>query len=142
MIFLARYCDAPRACEMPGAVRSSFARKGKMDRLSSPRSHKPGRDITMSTKPNTIAVAAILAALATPGVTVPAFARDNQTPTWESCFNLAVERGSGPDKGGSDKVMSQYNRFMAECLAGKIPLNTDVNASEAKSPARAHASRQ
>jgi len=96
----------------------------------------------MSTKPNTIAVAAILAALATPGVTIPAFARDNQTPTWEACFNLAVERGSGPDKGGGDKVMSQYNRFMGECLAGKIPFSADANASVAKSPARAHASRQ
>jgi hypothetical protein len=96
----------------------------------------------MSTKPNAIAVAAIVAALATPGVTIPAFARDNQTPTWEACFNLAVERGSGPDKGGSDKVMSQYNRFMGECLAGKIPFSADANASVAKPPARAHASRQ
>jgi hypothetical protein len=96
----------------------------------------------MSTKSNTVAVAAILAALATPGVTIPAFARENQTPTWEACFNLAVERGSGPDKGGGDKVLSQYNRFMAECLAGKIPLSADANASVAKPPARAHASRQ
>jgi hypothetical protein len=38
--------------------------------------------------------------------------------------------------------MSQYNRFMGECLAGKIPFSTDVNASAAKSPARARASRQ
>jgi hypothetical protein len=96
----------------------------------------------MSTKPNTVAVAAILAALATTGVAIPAFARDNQASTWEACFALAVERGSGPDKGGDDKVMSQYNRFMGECLAGKIPLNADVNASVATSPARAHASRQ
>lgn len=95
----------------------------------------------MSTKPNPVAIAAIVAALAAPGVAIPAFARDNQTPTWEACFNLAVDRGSGPDKGGSDKVMSQYNRFMGECLAGKIPLGPDVNAS-AKSPARAHASQQ
>jgi hypothetical protein len=96
----------------------------------------------MITQPKTVAIIAILAALATPGVTIPAFARDNQTPTWEACFNLAVERGSGPDKGGGDKVLSQYNRFMGECLAGKIPLGTDANASVAKSPARAHASRQ
>lgn len=96
----------------------------------------------MSTKPNTVAVAAILAALATPGVTIPAFARDNQAPTWDACFNLAVERGSGPSVGPGDKVMSQYNRFMAECLAGKIPVNMDVNASVAKPPARARASRQ
>jgi hypothetical protein len=96
----------------------------------------------MITQPHTVVVAAILAALATPVVTIPAFARDNQTPTWEACFNLAVERGSGPSVGPGDKVMSQYNRFMGECLAGKIPLNTEANASVAKSPARAHASRQ
>jgi hypothetical protein len=96
----------------------------------------------MTTKPNTVAVAAILGALATPGVTVPAFARDNQAPTWEACFNLAVERGAGPSSGPGDKVMSQYNRFMAECLAGKIPLSGDVNAPVARSSARAHASRQ
>jgi hypothetical protein len=128
---------------MPGAVRSSSAAKANGS-IIEPRtsSHKPERDITMSIKPNTVAVAAIVAALATPGVTILAFARDNQTPTWEACFNLAVERGSGPLVGPGDKVMSQYNRFMGECLAGKIPLNTDVNASVAKSPARAHASRQ
>jgi len=98
-----------------------------------------GRDITMVTKPNTVAIAAIVAALATPGVAIPAFARANQTPTWDTCFTLAVERGSGPNKGGSDKVMSQYNRFMGECLAGKIPLSVGPTASVVKSPARAHA---
>jgi hypothetical protein len=92
----------------------------------------------MVTKPNTIAIAAILAALATSGVAVPAFAKDNQTPTWDACFTLAVERGSGPDKGGGDKVLSQYKAFMDQCMAGKIPRSGDANAS----PARAHASRQ
>ena len=100
----------------------------------------------MVTKPNTVAIAAILAALATPGVAIPAFARDNQTPTWDTCFTLAVERGSGPDKGGGDKVLSQYKAFMDQCMAGKIPVSADANAdasaSGVKLPARAHASRQ
>ncbi len=91
----------------------------------------------MITKPNTVAIVAIVAALATPGVAVPAFARTNQTPTWDACFALAVERGSGPNRGGSEKVMSQYTRFMAECQVGKIP--PGPTASAVKSPARAHA---
>ena len=100
----------------------------------------------MVTKPNTYAIAVILAALATPSVAISVFARDNQTPTWDTCFTLAVERGSGPDKGGGDKVLSQYKAFMDQCMAGKIPVSADANvdasASAVKLPARAHASRQ
>ena len=95
----------------------------------------------MITKPNTVAIAAIVAALATPGAVIPAFARDNQTPAWDACFTLAVERGSGPDKGGGDKVLSQYKAFMDQCVVGKIPFSTDVNASVVKLPAQAHGSR-
>jgi hypothetical protein len=75
----------------------------------------------MIIKPNTVATAVILAALVTSGAAIPAFARVKQAlATWDTCFALAVERGAGPNKGGSDKVMSQYNRFMDECQAGKI----------------------
>src|ERR1700720_3393554 len=83
--------------------------------------------IIMITKPNTVAIAAILAALATP---------------WDACYALAVERGSGPNKGGGDKVLSQYNAFMDQCTAGKIPLNAgaDLSVGEVKLPANAHAS--
>jgi hypothetical protein len=99
----------------------------------------------MVTKPNTVAIAAILAALATPGVAIPAFARDNQPPTWDACYALALERGSGPNKGGGDKVLSQYNAFMDQCMGGKIPLGADANAADAnasvvKLPAGTHAS--
>src|SRR5215469_9679414 len=93
----------------------------------------------MMTKPNTIAIAAVLAALAAPGLSIPAFARAGQGPTWDTCFTLAVERGSGPNKGGSEKVMSQYTNFMDQCLAGKIPLSADASTPVAKSLARAHA---
>jgi hypothetical protein len=47
-----------------------------------------------------------------------------------------VERGSGPNRGGSEKSMSQYNRFMDECLTGKIPVSTGASASAVKSHAR------
>ena len=93
----------------------------------------------MMTKPNTLAIAAILAALATVSVAVPAFAKDTQTPTWDACYALSVERGSGPNKGGGDKSLSQYNRFMDECTAGKIPLGIEANASAGKLPAGARA---
>ena len=94
----------------------------------------------MITKPNTLAIAAILAALATPGAAAPAFARDNQTPTWDACYALSLERGSGPNIGGGDKVLSQFNAFMDQCTAGKIPLGADANASVGKLPAGARAS--
>jgi len=81
----------------------------------------------MITRPNTVAIAAVVAALAMPGVAVPAFARDN-APAWGTCYSVAVERGSGPDKGGGTKVMSQYKRFMDECLAGQIPLGPEARA--------------
>ena len=91
-------------------------------------------------KPNTVLIAAILAALATPGVAVPAFAIDNQTPSFDSYFALSVERGSGPNKGGGTKEDSQNKAFIAQCMAGKIPLNSEANPSVAKLPANAHAS--
>jgi hypothetical protein len=86
----------------------------------------------MVTKLNIVAITAIVAALAIPAIASSAFARVNQTPAWDTCFALAVERGSGPNRGGSDKVMSQYNRFMDECLTGKIPLSTGASASAVK----------
>ena len=97
-------------------------------------------DITMITKPNTIAIVAILAALATSGAAPPAFARDNQTPRFDSCFLLSVERGSGPQKGGGDKELSQHRAFMQQCMAGKIPVNLEANYSVVQLPANAHAS--
>ena len=94
----------------------------------------------MVIKPNTVRIAAVLAALATSSVAIPAFARDNHTPTWDSCYTLAVERGSGLDKGGGDKALSQYKAFMDQCMAGKIPPNADTSAALLKFPTRAHAS--
>ena|SRR5215471_177974 len=82
----------------------------------------------MITKANTVAITSLLAALATSGIAIPAFAQTNQNATWDTCYNLAVERGAGPAKGGSDKVYSQNNAFMAQCMAGKIPLSADANA--------------
>jgi len=95
----------------------------------------------MITKPNSVAVAAIVAALAIPTVAAPAFARDSHAgPTWDACYSLAVERGSGPGRGGSENnkggAMGQYVRFMDECLAGKIPLGADPNGSSARARAK------
>jgi len=96
----------------------------------------------MITKPNIVAIAAVVAAFIIPSV--PASAKITQPlPTWDTCFTLAVERGSGPGRGASENneggAMGQYHRFMNECLAGKIPLSDGASASAGKSPARAHA---
>lgn len=80
----------------------------------------------MVTKLNIVAITAIVAALATPSV---AASRAKQPlPTWDTCFALAVERGSGPNRGGSEKNMSQYTRFMDECQSGKIPVGPAASA--------------
>src|SRR5215471_18871629 len=111
--------------------------------------YRPGEDkkyieaenISMVAKPDTVRIAAIFAVFATCSVAIPAFARDYQTPTWDTCYTLAVERGSGLDKGGGDKALSQNKAFMDQCMAGKIPLNPDTSASLVRFPASAHASR-
>jgi hypothetical protein len=88
-------------------------------------------DITMVTKPNIVAIAAVVAALATP--TVASAAKVKQSlPTWDTCYSLAVERGSAPGRGGSEGNkgggMGHYLRFMDECQAGKIPLGPSASA--------------
>jgi hypothetical protein len=86
----------------------------------------------MITKPNAFVIAAVLAALAAPGVAIPAFAKDNNpTPAWDTCFALAIERGSGPHHGGGSKELSQHKAFMNQCMAGKIPLGGGASASAA-----------
>jgi hypothetical protein len=84
----------------------------------------------MVSKRNAFVIAAVLAALASPGIAVPAFAKDNgPAPGWDACFALAVERGSGPHHGGGSKEMSQHKAFMNQCLEGKIPLSGGATAS-------------
>jgi hypothetical protein len=88
-------------------------------------------DITMVTKPNIVAIAAVVAALATP--TVASAAKVKQSlPTWDTCYSLAVERGSAPGRGGSEGNkgggMGHYLKFMDECQAGKIPLGSSASA--------------
>jgi hypothetical protein len=91
-------------------------------------------------KPKTVAIAAVLIAIATSGISVSAFAKDNQSPEFDACFTLAVERGSGPNKGGGTKEHSQHNAFMEQCMTGKIPLNSQANLSALTVPTNAHAS--
>lgn len=90
--------------------------------------------------PKTVSTAAILAVLAISGVAVPASARDGQTAGFDTCFALSVERGSGPNKGGTTKEEAQHRGFMADCMAGKIPLNSEANSSGAKLPPNSFAS--
>jgi len=46
------------------------------------------------------------------------------TPGFDACEALAVERGAGPQQGGNNSnPYAQYNAFMRECLAGKIPFS-------------------
>jgi len=85
----------------------------------------------MVTKPNIVAVTAIVAALATPSVAAAARVKQS-LPTWDTCYSLAVERGSTPGRGGSEGNkgggMGHYLKFMDECQAGKIPLGPAASA--------------
>jgi len=86
----------------------------------------------MVTKPNIVAIAAVVAALATPSVAAAAKVKQ-PLPSWDTCFPLAVERGSAPGRGGSENNkgggMGHFYKFMDECQAGKIPLSVEPSAS-------------
>jgi hypothetical protein len=85
----------------------------------------------MVTKPNIVAIAAVVAALAIPSVAAAAKVKQS-LPTWDACYNVAVERGAAPGRGGSEGNrgggMGHYLRFMDECQAGKIPLGPSASA--------------
>jgi hypothetical protein len=79
----------------------------------------------MTIKRNSVGVAAVLATLATAGITVPAFAQTKATPSWDTCYSLSVERGAAPGRGGATTADAQHNAFMDQCLAGRIPLTAE-----------------
>jgi hypothetical protein len=93
----------------------------------------------MIAKSHMVTIAAAFTALAIAGGSVPAAATDNQTPGFDTCFALAVERGSGPNKGGGTKEHSQHITFMDQCMAGKIPFPAAASLSAAKLPANTYA---
>jgi hypothetical protein len=76
----------------------------------------------MLTKRICMMIGTVSAALAVPSLSTPAFAAGNQTPGFDTCYSLSVERGSGPDKGGGEHIREQHDRFMHQCMAGEIPL--------------------
>jgi hypothetical protein len=96
-----------------------------------------GGDSTMIAKPRTVAVAAALAAVIVGSASIPAVA---ETPGYDSCYTLSIERGSGPNMGGGNKEHAQHKAFMDQCLAGKIAATPQANSSTVKLPADAHAS--
>jgi uncharacterized membrane protein len=69
---------------------------------------------------SSIAVAAVLAAVATTSIEVPAFAQAKATAGWDTCYAAALERGSGHQKGGNVREGSQHDGFMDQCMAGKF----------------------
>ena len=79
----------------------------------------------MTIKRNGVAIAAVLAAVAMTSIAVPAFAQTKATAGWDTCYAAAIERGSGPNRGGGTKEHSQHKAFMDQCMAGKIPLTAE-----------------
>src|SRR6202035_4347793 len=76
---------------------------------ASRRQHRAMRRIVMISKHNSVAVAAVLAAVASTSIAVPAFAQTKATAGWDACYAAAIERGSGPQKGGSVREGSQHD---------------------------------
>jgi hypothetical protein len=73
-----------------------------------------------------IGVAALLASPPTLALaaTVKHLPQTARAPSFDTCEALAVERGAGPQQGGnSSNPYIQYNAFMRDCLAGKVPLS-------------------
>ena len=95
----------------------------------------------MVAKPHALAIAAALTAIAIAATSIPAVAKDKQTPGYQTCLELSVERGSGPAKGGDARKESQHKEFVEQCMEGKIPLSTaEASPSAAKLPANTYAS--
>jgi hypothetical protein len=94
----------------------------------------------MIAKHRTVASAAALAALAIVAASIPAAARDSQAPSFDTCYSLAVQRGSGPNMGGGIREHAQHKTFMDQCMAGKVVSATQASPAAAKLPADAYAS--
>jgi hypothetical protein len=86
----------------------------------------------MIVKSNALAVAGVLAALVTAAATLPAAAKDNTAPGYETCYSLAIDRGAGPNMGGGNKEHSQHKAFMDQCMSGKLPMTAGSTPSVAK----------
>jgi hypothetical protein len=74
----------------------------------------------MIMKHDCVAVATVLAALAITSIGVPAFAQTRAAPSWDVCHAVSIDRGSGPQKGGSVRENAQHDGFMNQCLEGKF----------------------
>jgi hypothetical protein len=90
----------------------------------------------MFAKSRTVAGAA-LAALAIVAASLPAVARDSQAPSYDSCYTLSVQRGSGPNMGGGTREHAQHKTFMDQCMSGKIVAGTQASPATAKPSAQA-----
>jgi len=59
------------------------------------------------------------------GVTTAALAQERRQnapkPNWDTCENLAIQRGAPPGQGNSRNPNSEHGAFMRQCLDGKIP---------------------
>jgi hypothetical protein len=91
------------------------------------------------------ALGAVLVAVAMSGAAVPSYAQtrsaaNNQNPSYDTCYSLALDRGAGRDKGGGTREAAQHKSFMEQCQAGKIPLGTAASAAAATVPPNAYAS--
>jgi uncharacterized membrane protein len=106
------------------------AKRGSASR----RQHSAMRWIVMIIKHNSVAVAAVLAAVAITSIAVPAFAQTKATAGWDTCYSAALERGSG-----RHRENSQHDAFMDQCMAGKIPLTAERNPPATRSLDRAFA---
>jgi hypothetical protein len=78
----------------------------------------------MIIKPSPATLAGVLVAVTTAGIAVSAFAQTKATVSSDTCYSLAVERGSGPQQSGAPEH-SQHKAFMDQCMAGNIPLTTE-----------------
>jgi hypothetical protein len=94
----------------------------------------------MIAKTRMVAVAATLTAFIVGSAAIPAVAQNTQTPGFDTCYTLSLERGSGPNMGGGNREHAQHKAFMDQCLAGKIPATPGASTSAAaKVPADAYA---
>jgi hypothetical protein len=52
----------------------------------------------------------------------PTANQNQQTPSYDTCGALSVERGAALGQGNSSNPDAQHKAFMRQCLSGQIPV--------------------
>jgi len=94
----------------------------------------------MVAKPHALAIAAALTAIAIAAASIPAVAKDQQTPGYQACFELSVERVPGPPKEATPERSRNIKILWSNAWREKSLSSTAQASLPRPVPANAYAS--